>query len=216
MNYDPIEVPKLERKTGKFGRVYVAPEGDELPSVTTVLSYQPNESLDKWKASIGEDEAKRIASRAAHRGTYIHSMCESLLKGTEPPSKNLFYTEMWQSFKPLIEQIGVVNALETPLYSKFLGVAGTVDCVGIWDGRLSIIDFKTSSKVKTSADIPSYFMQCAAYAVMWEELTKRPITQLVVLMAIEDEAPKVFIEHRDSWIKNFMSLREAYRKETGL
>lgn len=216
MKYEPIEVPTLERKNGKFGRVYVTPEGVELPSVTTVLSYQPNESLDRWKASIGETEAKRIASRAAHRGTYIHSMCESLLKGTEPPPKNLFYTEMWQNFKPLVEQIGVVNALEAPLYSKYLGVAGTVDCVGVWNDRLSIIDFKTSSKVKNAEDIPSYFMQCAAYAVMWEELTKRPITQLVVLMAIEDENAKVFVEHRDSWIRNFMSLREAYRKETGL
>lgn len=216
MKYEPIEVPTLERRIGKFGRVYVTPEGLELPSVTTVLSHKPNASLDAWRASVGEEEAKKIASRAAHRGTYIHSMCESLLKGTEPPATNLFYTDMWQSFRPLVEQIEVANALEAPLYSRYLGVAGTVDCVGMWNGRLSVIDFKTSSKVKTAEDIPSYFMQCAAYAVMWEELTKRPITQLVVLMAIEDENARVFVEHRDNWIKDFIKLRSEYKEFTGV
>lgn len=216
MIYEPIELPTLERKNGKFGRVYVTPEGTELPSVTTVLSHQPNESLAAWKESIGEEEARRIASRAAHRGTYIHSMCEALLKGTQSPPQNLFYADMWASFKPCVQKIEKVYALEAPLFSRYLGVAGTVDCVGMWNGRLSIIDFKTSSKVKTAEDIPSYFMQCAAYAVMWEELTKRPISQLVVLMAVEDEDTRVFIEHRDNWIRRFMALREDYRKETGI
>jgi genome maintenance exonuclease 1 len=123
---------------------------------------------------------------------------------------------MWVSFKPLVERIEEVYALEAPLYSKFLGIAGTVDCVGLWNGRLSIIDFKTSSRVKSAEDIPSYFMQCAAYAVMWEELTKKPITQLVVLMAVEDELPLVFVEHRDNWIKEFMQLRKQYKETFGL
>ena len=216
MKYDPIEVPILERRIGKFGRVYVTPEGLELPSVTTVLSHKPNPSLDSWRASIGEAEATKIASRAAHRGTYIHSMCESLLKGTQPPPANMFYADMWESFRPVVEQIEMAHALETPLYSKYLGVAGTVDCVGIWKGRPAIIDFKTSSRVKFASDISSYFMQCAVYAVMWEERTKKPVTQLVVLMAVEDEDARIFIEHRDNWIKPFMLLREEYRKETGV
>jgi hypothetical protein len=59
-------------------------------------------------------------------------------------------------------------------------------------------------------------MQCAAYAVMWEELTKRPITQLVVLMAVEEESPLVFVEHRDNWIKEFMQLRKQYKETFGL
>ena len=216
MKYQPTKLPTLERKTGKFGRVYVTEDGIELPSVTTVLSHKPNKDLDNWKASVGEEEAKRIAARAAHRGTYIHALCEAHIKGTQKPPRDVFNYDMWVSFKPLVEKIEEVYALEAPLYSKFLGAAGTVDCVGLWNNRLSIIDFKTSSRVKSAEDIPSYFMQCAAYAVMWEELTKKPITQLVVLMAVEDESPIVFVEHRDNWVKEFMQLRKQYKETFGL
>lgn len=216
MKHEPIEIPRLERVNTEFGRVYVTPEGLRLPSVTTILSHMPNEALEAWKRSVGEEEARKISSRAANRGTYIHSMCESVLKGTEAPPRNILHQEMWNSFRPVVEQIEKTYALETPLYSKYLAVAGTVDCVGVWDNRTSIIDFKTSSRVKKAEDISSYFMQCAAYAVMWEELTGTPVQQLVVLMAVEDASPIVFVERRDAWIKQFMSLRKQYKENTGL
>lgn len=216
MQHEPIKVPKLERVTTEFGRVYVTPEGLHLPSVTTILSYLPNESLREWKRSVGEEEARKISARAAMRGTYIHAMCESVLKGTEAPPRNILHQEMWASFRPLVEQIEKTYAIETPLYSVYLAAAGTVDCVGVWNNRTSIIDFKTSSSVKKAEDISSYFMQCAAYAVMWEEQTGMPIQQLVVLMAVEDEKPIVFVERRDTWIKQFIKLRKQYKEFTGL
>lgn len=216
MKHEPIEVPKLERISTELGRMYVTPSGTKLPSVTTILSYAPNESLQAWKNSVGEDEARKIATRAANRGTYIHSMCEHLLKGTDAPPRNILYLDMWKSFRPLVENIEKTHALETQLYSQYLASAGTVDCVGMWNGRLSIIDFKTSTRIKKAEDIGSYFMQCAAYAVMWEELTKMPVSQLVVLMAVEDEQPLVFVEKRNDWIHQFIELRKQYKEATGI
>ena len=213
--YNQVALPSLTRDESTGIRHYVTPEGKRYPSVTTILSSGPNKELDDWKNRIGEEEARRIASRAAHRGTYVHSMCEALLKN-EQAQRNVFYDDIWLSFKPIVEKIGDVYAIETQLYSDYLEVAGTVDCVGFWNGKLSIIDFKTSSRRKTTDDIHSYLMQEAAYAVCWEERTGKPITQLVTLMAVEDETPLVFVEHRDNWVKQFMSLRKSYKTAYGV
>lgn len=211
--YRQIKLPTCPREEHNGVRYYRTPEGNLYPSITTVLSVMPNEALEKWKKELG-DEAKRIASRAAARGTVIHAMCESLLTKHPPGgiTPNPFYNDMWQSFKPMVEQVGDVYAIETQMYSDYLKVAGTVDCVGMWRGKLSIIDFKTSSRRKSKEDISSYFMQEAAYAVCWEERTKQPITQLVTLMAVEDDEPMEFIEHRDNWIHEFIKLRKLYKE----
>lgn len=210
MKHEPIEVPKLERINTDLGRMYVTPSGTKLPSVTTILSHAPNESLQEWKKSVGEEEAKKIATRAAMRGTYIHAMCESVLKGTEAPPRNILHQEMWTSFRPLVEQIEKTYAIETPLYSVYLAAAGTVDCVGVWNNRTSIIDFKTSSSVKKAEDISSYFMQCAAYSYMWYERTGMVASQLVIMMAIEDEKPLVFVDDVKKWLPKFIQLSKEY------
>lgn len=214
--YQPVTLTTLLREDGgKNGRRYVTPEGHKYPSVTTIFSVNGNEHLDAWRERVGYEEARRISSRAAHRGTYIHSLCEKLIREEPITNINPFYKEMWVDFLPLVNQIGNVYAIEQALYSDYLKVAGTVDCVGVWKDRISVIDFKTSSRVKSESEIENYFMQCAAYAVMWEERTKQPITQLVILMAVEDEAPRIFLQHRDTWIKKFIELRGRYKELTG-
>jgi genome maintenance exonuclease 1 len=85
-----------------------------------------------------------------------------------------------------------------------------VDCIAEYNGKLSIIDFKTASKPKRREWISSYFMQCAAYAIMYEEMTGIPVTQLVVLIAVEDEAPQVFIEKRNDWAKPLIAVRKRF------
>jgi genome maintenance exonuclease 1 len=101
------------------------------------------------------------------------------------------------------------------LYSDYLQVAGTVDCIAEFDGRLSVIDFKTSKRIKTREDIHGYFMQTAAYAVMFEERTKIPVDRLVVLMSVDDNPALMFVEKRDDWISSFIELREDYAKLKG-
>jgi hypothetical protein len=117
------------------------------------------------------------------------------------------------SLKPFLHRIGTIYAQECPLYSKHLGVAGRVDCVAEFDGKLSIIDFKTSLKPKKKEWITKYFMQETAYAIMWEERTGKPITQLVTIMDVDDSEPLLFIEHRDNWAKQLLQTIDDYKNQ---
>jgi genome maintenance exonuclease 1 len=95
-------------------------------------------------------------------------------------------------------------------------VAGTVDCIADYDGKRSVIDFKTASKIKTKESIDHYFMQTAAYAVMFEERTGIPVNQLVIIMGCDESTRAlVFIEKRDNWIQKFIDLRHDYYKLKG-
>jgi genome maintenance exonuclease 1 len=123
---------------------------------------------------------------------------------------------MFNSIRPLLDQIDNIHCLETPLWSDHLQVAGTVDCIGEFQGKLSVIDFKTSSKPKDRDDIHNYFMQTAAYAVAFEERTGIPIGRLVIIMAVDSDDPRWFIENRDNWIGGFRKLRLDYKNMKGV
>jgi hypothetical protein len=205
-------IPKLERVTSPDGsRLYQTPSGRAYPSVTTVTGLLSKASIMAWRKRVGEAEANRVSSQAAGRGTRVHSLCEDFLSNKEV-LPDIFDQELWNKFKPLLERIDNIHALETPLYSDHLQVAGTVDCIAEFDGKVSVIDFKTSKRIKSRDDIHGYFMQCSAYAVAFEERTGVPVSRLVILMAVDDEDPLVFIEKRDTWVSGFQNLREDYRK----
>ena len=104
-----------------------------------------------------------------------------------------------------------VYAQEVPLYSHHLGVAGRVDCVAEFDGKLSIIDFKTAKKAKLRKYVEAYFMQESFYAIAWEEITQLPITQLVTIIAVDNDEPQVFIEHRDNWSGPLQDTIKKYK-----
>ena len=99
------------------------------------------------------------------------------------------------------------------MYSNHLGVAGRVDCVADFDGKRSIIDFKTSMKTKKLDWIKNYFMQESAYAIMWEERTGQPITQLVTIISVDNADPQVFVEHRDNWVRPLRDTIKQYEEE---
>ena len=205
-------IPKLERVTSPDGsRLYQTPSGRAYPSVTTVTGLLSKAAIMAWRKRVGEAEANRVSSQAAGRGTRVHSLCEDFLSNKEV-LPDIFDQELWNKFKPLLERINNIHALETPLYSDHLQVAGTVDCIAEFDGTVSVIDFKTSKRIKSRDDIHGYFMQCSAYAVAFEERTGIPVSRLVILMAVDDENPLVFVEKRDTWVSQFQKLREDYRK----
>ena len=108
---------------------------------------------------------------------------------------------------------GKVYAQEVPLYSDYLGVAGRVDCIAEFDGKLSVIDFKTSRRFKSADKINNYFQQEAFYAIAWEERTGIPITQLVTLIVVDDGSTQVFIEHRDDWAENCKRRLKSIMKD---
>lgn len=205
------DIPSLIRVDSASGRVYQTPSGKAYPSVTSVLGLLGKAEIQAWRERVGEEEANRVSARAARRGTAIHSLCEDYLLNKEV-KPGYFDLDTFNSIKPILNRINNVHCLETKLYSDYLEVAGTVDCIAEFDGRLSIIDFKTSKRLKTRDDIHSYFMQTSAYAVMFEERTGIPVDKLVIIMSVDDENPLLFIEKRDDWIGEFIQLRQDYSK----
>ena len=203
------ELKDMVTEDTESGRVYHTPEGVDLPSITTVLSILSRAGIAAWRKRVGEEEANRISRIASARGTKVHEIIEKYINNDEN-FKDGYTPDIISSFldlKPILDdRIGRVFAQEAPLYSNHLGVAGRVDCVAEFDGKLSIIDFKTSRKKKFPSMIKNYFMQESAYAIMWEERTGQPITQLVTIIAVDDHDPQVFIEHRDNWVR---PLRET-------
>lgn len=203
----------LDQQTSKKGRVYVDDEGNKYPSITTVLSILNKEAILAWRKRVGEEEANKISTRAATRGTKVHDMIERYVLNEDPGEPDLISISNFKEVKPIIdENLSKVYATEKRMFSKHLGVAGTVDCVGVWNGKDSIIDWKTSAKWKKKEWISNYFMQCSAYAIMWEERTGRPITQLVVCIA-GDMGPQIFVEHRDNWDKELISVIKRYKEK---
>lgn len=200
----------MERSTSDGVRLYKTPSGRAYPSVTTVTGLLKRQAIKAWRERVGSEEANKISGRASSRGTRVHSLCEDYLSN-KPITPNYLDHEMWKSIQPQLDSINNIHALEDRLYSDHLEVAGTVDCIGEFNGTLSVIDFKTSSRIKKQQDIHDYFMQCSAYAVAFEELTSIPVPQIVIIMAVEDEEPLIFLEKRDNWIKQFKELREEYR-----
>lgn len=211
-NHVQLEFPKLKRVTADNGsRVYETPSGKAYPSVTTVTGLLKKQAIMEWRKRVGEEEANKISSKAASRGTRIHGLCEQYLLNKEVVP-NMFDNDMWKNMKPHLHNINNIYALEQPLYSDHLEVAGTVDCIAEYNGKMSVIDFKTSKRLKHRDDIHDYFMQCSAYAVAFEEMTKIPVPQLVILIAVDDEQPLVFVEKRNEWIGGFKDLRAEYKK----
>lgn len=211
-NHVQLEFPKLKRVTADNGsRVYETPSGKAYPSVTTVTGLLKKQAIMEWRKRVGEEEANKISSKAASRGTRIHELCEQYLLNKEVVP-NMFDNDMWKNMKPHLHNINNIYALEQPLYSDHLEVAGTVDCIAEYNGKMSVIDFKTSKRLKHRDDIHDYFMQCSAYAVAFEEMTKIPVPQLVILIAVDDEQPLVFVEKRNEWISGFKDLRAEYKK----
>jgi ATP-dependent exoDNAse (exonuclease V) beta subunit len=120
--------------------------------------------------------------------------------------------EMFRTLVKPIQSINNIHYQEQALWSEKLGMAGRVDLIAEWNGVLSVIDFKTSKKIKTEKDIPDYFAQCTAYACMYEELVGVPIDQIVIVMAVENEQPLIFVEKTSDHINNLLEHITFYHK----
>jgi len=209
IQFDEVETVTLNGK-----RHYKTPKGN-FPSITTVLSILSRDGIKAWRERVGEKEANRISNQASRRGTNVHSMCEQYVNNELDASEFMPHEKaMFNSIKPILkERIDNVYAQEMPLWSSYLGVAGRVDCIAEYDGRLSVIDYKTSSKPKKKEWIGSYFQQASAYCVMFEERTGIPIDKIVIVIAVENADAQVFVEKRDNHILDCMGTIEKYYKE---
>ena len=196
-----------------IGRIYTTPEGNQYPSVTTVIGAGTDKSwLDVWKSRVGEETVRKVSEQASRRGTAVHELAEEYLKNNPAYTKGHMPVNIasFGQIRPILDDhVTRVHGLEVPLYSDKLRVAGRVDCLAEWHGELSIIDFKTSKREKKREDIDGYFTQASAYSYMTFERTGMLPKKIVILMMVDDGEPLVFIERSKDWIEKFISIRNS-------
>lgn len=209
----PVPLQHITSQTAEDGtRFYITPDGFRYPSVTTVLGYKSKAGLEEWRQRVGKEEALKIGRQATVRGTKVHLMIEQHLNNdlVEVPKASFLDKIMFNQVKPILSRINNIRMQEAGLYSHYLRLAGRVDCIAEFDGKLAVIDFKTANSTKKPEWIENYFMQTSAYAIMWEELTGQPINRTVIIITVENDTPQVFIEKRNPWVKGLLAARDYF------
>lgn len=213
------DLPDLKVKTLPNGkRTYVLSDGRSFPSVTTILGSQEKPWLNDWRNSLGPVKADAESKRASERGDAIHKMVEYYLNNelTSEITRKYKpeYVGMFNQVKMRLNKINNIRAQEIALCSEVLEIAGRVDCIGEYDGALSIIDFKTSTNPKDRDMIGDYYLQTCAYALMWEEITGEHIDDIVIIMSVEKGmVPLVFKEKVHKYISPLAKRIRQYRKD---
>ena len=212
-------LPKTKGRRVDGHRFYEI-DGKNYPSITTVLNIRKKEGLTKWRESVGEGAANWEMARAARRGKSTHTLIEQYLKSETPSERSVLPLGLFKLLKPYIDQINNIHLLEAIMYSHKLTVAGQVDCVAEYNGKLSVIDFKTANKERQESWIENYYIQTCAYAMMYEEIFGKRIDQLVILMAGEDGTMRSFVKDRkifepklEESIKYFYKYYEELNKD---
>jgi hypothetical protein len=206
----PITELVAEKIDGK--RHYTLPDGvTKVKSVTTILGERLDKtSLNEWKARVGEVEASKVSTQAARRGTAIHNIAEkyvlnesNIYKGHMPVN-----VETFKAIKmALDEHVDNIMGIEIPLYSKALACASKADLIAEYDGVLSVIDYKTSKKLKKMEHIESYIIQTTVYAMMFEQMYNIRVPQIVIIIAVDNEkTPQTFVLERDLYIDRVIEV----------
>lgn len=201
---------ELLSEENESGRYYVTPEG-KYPSVTTVTGWEKRKFFAEWRKKNPEE-----AKRTMNRGNKLHSLVEKYLNNEKLVKKDIdpFTLDLFLQMKKDVDKIDNIYALETPLFSKLIKLAGRVDCVAEFDGELAIIDFKGSTKTKRKEDIDNYFMQATAYSIMWKERTGVPVKKLVIMISCEDGGVQIFEANPIDYVSALKSAIEKYERET--
>ena len=203
---------ELNKKETNGIRLYNLPNGEWVPSITSVTSFYNREIFAKWRARVGIEEANRITKKATARGTDFHEVAQAYLENKDlnwddyrPLSKFMFYHA-----KPYLDKINNIHAIERTLYSEYLGLAGRVDCIAEYEGELAVIDFKTSEKIKPEKWLENYFVQEMFYATAYYELTGIPVKKLITIMVTPGGDVKVFDKRNKG---DYIKLLVRYIKE---
>lgn len=197
---------ELRSVTEKDGsRFYSTPDGETYPSVTTVVGWEKREFFKEWREKNAE-ESKRILAN----GTKVHEMVEDYLNNKEVERDDYRAYEQFDNLKVLLHNISDIRAQEVPLYSHLLGLAGRVDCVASYNGTPSIIDFKTSKRLKSKEDIEDYFCQATAYAIMWQQMTGEKIPQIAILITTGYGEVQEFLEDPYNYVPTLKKKIDDY------
>ena len=195
-NYTPV--PRVEVNGKRF---YATPDGNKLPSVTTILDKtKPAEkiqALQEWRRRVGEQKAQQITTEAANRGTRMHSYLEHYVKhgklkerGTNPFSWASHAMAQVVIKEGLDNRVDEFWGYEVPLYFPSV-YAGTTDAAGIHLNEEAILDYKQTNKPKKIEWIEDYFLQLCAYAEAHNELHSTQIKKGVILMCVKPETDEM-------------------------
>jgi genome maintenance exonuclease 1 len=205
-----VEPFTLSQQTIDGKRFYVLPEGIKLKSVTTVLSEKTDKTaLFEWRKRVGNEEANKISVRAGRRGTSVHGIAERYVLNEENYYKKEVPANIdsFKQIKPIIDKnVDNIYGIELALFSKTLKAAGKTDLVAHYNGVPSIIDFKTSLKLKKEEWIENYFLQSTTYSMMFESLYKIQIPQIVIIIAVDHESPQVFVKERKQYVNKVIEI----------
>lgn len=213
--------PEMETTPFNGMRFYETPSGQFYPSITTVLGgtvpEEKAESLRRWQMSLGMDEAQRRTQEAADRGTAVHLLAERYLKKEVlVPAGETFSESDMRSFSALklkLNRIEEVWGQEVALASDLLQLAGRCDVIGVYKGKPSIIDFKTSTKIKGKDRIGDYNLQLCAYSIMHNEMFGTEITDGVILMTSDGGFPQEFCVNLLDYVEPLVArIDEFYAK----
>ena len=219
--HKPTKLTELTTQTVNFKRFYETPDGKLYPSITTVLSTRNKKGLFEWRKRVGDEVANYVARTSAARGTAVHHMCEDYLnnfpvdwpdKWKEHEKKFLPFCLFKQLENKVLQKIDNIRSQECALFSNKYRVAGRVDCISEYDGKLSIIDFKTSTKERNDEWNENYYIQASAYAEMFEEQTGTPIEQIVILVVTEDGAVQEFVKEKYDYIPLLVETIDNFTK----
>jgi len=213
--YKDAETINVEGK-----RVYQISDEKYYPSITTVLGHtletEKKNVLSAWKARVGSKEADRISSAACNRGTNTHLMLERYLRNEDPLLETfpVEHVKIFSSLRLELRKINKVFGQEVVLHSDILGIAGRCDLVAEYQGTLAIVDYKTSSRVKSADEIGDYWIQAAFYATAHNEMFGTNIEKLVIMMGVENHLPMIFRKKLDDELLLKLSERacEFYAK----
>ena len=212
------DLPPLKAKTSDLGRFYTNLNTNEsYPSITTVLGAQSKQGIIEWKKRVGEEVANHISRQAANRGTHVHNMVEDHLNNldvdqVEKYKKQFLPRMMFNVLKPELSKINNIRLQEAAMYSTDYTVAGRVDCIAEYDGTLSVIDFKTSTKEKSEDWIENYFVQSSAYSQMYKEHFDEDVNQVVILITTEQGTTQVFKKNPHDYLEKLKQYVEEFYK----
>lgn len=217
-----ITLPEIysetNKETGK--RLYTTPTGEKYPSITTILSSTKKDTIKAWRERVGNKEANEITKRASGRGTSLHSIVEDYInnKPVKNQGSNIAGYVHFKTIQHEVDKIDNIILQETGVWSDYWRIAGKLDCLAQFCGKLSIIDFKTSRKPKPRAWIENYFIQGSFYADAVKERTKGIICpkQVVIIMANDDQSFETYVEPVDAWLGKLEKIRNDYGLEQGI
>ena len=211
----PTELlPEILTENINGKRFYVTPEGKKYPSITTVLSGRNKEGINRWRNHVGNDVANQIMRSAAKRGTAVHTLVEDYLNNEELSKQDVLPLALFTLLKPELDNINNIRIQEGGLYSDEYGVAGRVDCIADYKGKLSVIDFKTSTKEKKEEWVENYFIQGSAYCQMYEERYSQSVDQVVILIVTEDGAVQTFTKEKKDYLPLLkIAIKEFYKED---